>query len=318
MNLYQYLRDICGFKYISSQGSITSDLLRYYKYSNIDLNLSFENYISIYTEFWQTIQKQDSANNDVSTKIKLVSPLEGKYTNVVKIDFKRAFTNYSLKYLSLSEIKIYNYFCNKISRAYLIPETKKFLYNYCLTNIVTHYSGKEKLNQLRYSVYQDVLYLASRYGEVIKSEVDGCYVVTEDPSFYNFEVFGEYSVVHFDDIYYIDRLQISKIKDKIVVKGLDKMSPNIYTLLIVGFLRHKSDRYLYNYFYNPITLPISDWCKKSELGNNGRICLKNMIVDIDVSDSLKVYNADAYREHLSRNAYFDKVKNVLMKIMLFK
>ena len=316
MDNYQYLRDICNFKYISSQGSLFQDLLRYYNYSNLNLDRITSEYYSIYSEFWSKIQiKADKSNS--TTKIKLVNPYEGKYTNIIKIDFKRAFTNYGVQYLDKETLKLYQYFCNKVSRAYILPESKKFLYNYILTNILISYHGKEQLNLLRFNVYDDVLYLASRYGEVIKSEVDGCYVITDCKDYYNFEVFGEYNIVNFKYIYFVDKLQISNVQDKVVVKGMDKLTPNIYTMLIANFLKNMTDNFLNSFFFNPITTQISDWCKKSKDGNTGKLCLKNSIIDVDMSTPEKVNALNKYKEYISKNAYFNKLKNILTKIILY-
>jgi hypothetical protein len=292
------------------------DLLRYYNYSNIDLNRITSVYDSIYSEFWSIIQTKSDQGNS-STKIKLVNPQEGKYNNIIKIDFKRAFTNYGIRYLDKEALKLYMYFCNKVSRSYILPESKKFLYNYVLTNIITNYSGKEQLNLLRANVYDDVLYLASRYGEVIKSEVDGCYVITDCKDYYNFEVFGEYNIVNFNYIYFIDKLQISNVQNKIVVKGIDKTSPNIYTMLITNFLKNMNDKFLNSFFFNPITTQISDWCKKSKDGNTGKLCLKNSIIDVDMSTIEKVNALNKYKDYISKNAYFNKLKTILTKIMLY-
>ena len=320
MDTYQYLKDICNLKMISSQGSVTEDLLRYYNYSNLNLSLVLDTFNTIYREFWSRVQYRKNQEEDPITKIKLIRPIDGKYTRIIKVDFKRAFTNYSVKYLSTEELKLYNYFCNKISRAYLLQESKKFLYNYVLTNIITNISGKEKLNQLRYNVYEDVLYLASRYGEIIKSEVDGCYVMTNETNYNYLEVLGEYSILKFDCIYFLDKgLQISKLnKDKVEVKGINKNEPNIYTIVLREFVKNFKDSLLDKFFFNNKVNYISDWIKKSKDGLTGTLCLKNTIINVDTSTSDKISYLDKYNTYLSKNAYFSKVSKYLEQIMLYK
>ena len=322
VTLYEYLHEVCNLKYISSVGSIEQDLIRFYKYNTntLDFDRILINYDSIYTEFWNRVKIQKDLNNDTSNKIKLINPEVGKYNNIVKIDFKRAFTNYSIKYLSKEELRLYNYFCNKISRSYLLPESKKYLYNYVLTNIILSYSGKNKLNQLRYDVYEDVLYMGKRYGDIIKSEVDGCYVVTNEYNYTYMDVLGEYSVFKYDYIYFLDKgVQINKYEKSVEIKGINKLEPNIYSMFIKEFLIKRSDNVIENFFYsNKYNMHVIDWCKKSKDGLKGNLCLKNSVIDLDIITAEDVYKINTYKEYLNKNRYFLKISKVLEELMLFK
>ena len=271
---------------------------------------------------WDTLKKVDKvttiANED--TKIKLITPSSNKYCNVVKIDFKRAFTNYSIKYLSKDELKLYNYFCNKVSRLYILPESKKYLYNYALTNIIMTMSGSAKLNDLRYDVYNDVLYMASRYGDILKSEVDGCYVYTNEYNYNYMEVLGEYSVFKYDYIYFLDKgLQINKYKNITEVKGLNKLDPNIYSMIIREFLNKFNDSVIDNFFYSDkYNMHIIDWCKKSKDGLTGTLCLRNTVLSVDTHDEYNVEQLNKYKNYISKNAYFSKIEKILQQLMLYK
>lgn len=318
MDAYQYLKDVCNFKMISSRGSLYQDLLRHYSYSNLNLPVITDTFNTIYSDFWDKVSKQKDTS-DPTTKIKLIIPREGKYTNIIKIDFKRAFTNYSIQYLPKEELKLYNYFCNKVSRAYLLPESKKFLYNYVLTNILTNCCGKEQLNQLRAGVYEDVLYLASRYGDIIKSEVDGCYVLTNEHTYNSLEVFGEYNVLKYSCIYFLDKgLQINQYNDKVDIKGITKNEPNIYTIVIKEFLKRMNDSLLDRFFYNDKISYMSDWIKKSKDGNTGSLCLKNSIISVNTTTEKDIEQLYKYTEYISKNAYFNKMSKYLEQIMLYR
>lgn len=318
--LYEYIHNICNYKYVSSLGSINQDLVRFYNYNKeFDLDTILNNFNSIYEEFWKKVDKQNAVDDEVKDKIKLITPDVNKYTNIIKIDFKRAFTNYGINYLTLESLRLYNYFCNKISRAYILPESKKFLYNYVLTNIILSYSGKSKLNQLRYDVYEDVMYMASRYGEVIKSEVDGCYVLTNEHNYSYLEIYGEYSIFKYDYIYFLDKgIQISQYNKKLDLKGLNKNDPNIYSMIIKSFLKKFDDSVLNNYFYRELKIPVIDWCKKSKDGNTGTVCLKHSVINVDTKTEEDVYNLDKYKESLSRNMYFNKISNILQQLLLLR
>ena len=320
VSLYEYIHNVCNYKHVSSLGSLTQDLVRFYNYHNeINLSSVLSVYNDLYSEFWSKIDKQSDLDDNTETKIKLVTPPINRFTNVVKVDFKRAFTNYGVKYLSDSEKRLYNYFCNKISRAYILPESKKYLYNYVLTNIILNYSGKSKLNQLRYDVYDDVMYIASRYGDVIKSEVDGCYVCTKEYNYSYFDIYGEYSIFKYDYIYFLDKgVQISHYNNKTDIKGFNKTDPNIYTIIIKSFLKKFDDSVIDNYFYKELKTPVIDWCKKSKDGTTGTLCLKNTVLNVDTQTEKDVYNLDKYKESLSRNLYFKKVSTVLQQLMLLK
>ncbi len=309
LNLFQFLKSVCNFKLISSSGNIQSDLEYYYNQTNYDLDQMFTDFGLVYDEFWTEINiPKISSSNDLN--IKLVQPNQGCYKHIVKIDFKRAFTNYVVKLMDPKELSIYNYYCNKVSRLHMFESAKKYLYNYFLTNIISN----NKLKELRYGVYEDVLYLASHYGDIIKSEVDGCYVQTnrEDCSYYN--VYGEYNTKLYDSIYFVDKLQIMQSKDKIQIKGINKNTPNILYKLIRDLAKEKNDRVIYNYFTDP-TIHISDWFHKSDDGNSIKIMLKNMSVNAKTETYDDIKKIQKYSEYINRDKYFDSVKGTLIKLM---
>lgn len=311
MNTYQYLKTICNFKLLSSTGNITSDLEYYYNQSNLSLNYDnmLSEYTSVFDEFWKEVKKQISQSNNL-LNIKLVNPEEKCYKHIIKIDFKRAFTNYVVRLMNPKELSIYNYYCNKVSRSYMFESAKKFLYNYFLTNLIDN----NKLKELRYDVYSDMLYLASHYGNIIKSEVDGCYVETnrEDLSYY--DVYGEYNIKKYDSIYYVDKLQVLQTKDKVQIKGINKNSPNIYYRLIRDLVQYKDDRVIYNYFNDP-SIHISDWFYKSDDGNSIKILLNNLTVSSKTETFENIKNIQKYSDHINRDKYLDSIKGSLIKLM---
>jgi hypothetical protein len=309
LNLFQFLKSICNFKLLSSTGNIQSDLDYYYNQTYQDTNQMLVDFSSVYNEFWKevNIPKISSSN---ALNIKLVNPEQGCYKHIMKIDFKRAFTNYVVQLMNADELSLYNYYCNKVSRMYMFESSKKYLYNYFLTNIIDN----NKLKELRYNVYEDVLYLASHYGDIIKSEVDGCYVQTnrEDCAYY--DVYGEYNTKLYDNIYFVDKLQIMQRKDKVQIKGITKNTPNIVYKLFRDIVKEKDDRVIYNYFTDK-SIHISDWFHKSDDGNSIKIMLKNMTVNAKTETYEDIKKIQKYSEYINRDKYFDSVKNTLIRLM---
>ena len=263
----------------------------------------------VYDEFWKEVtSKKTPSSNELN--IKLVTPTQSYYKHIVKIDFKRAFTNYVVKLMTPSELSTYNYYCNKVSRLYIFESAKKYLYNYFLTNIIDN----NKLKELRYDVYEDVLYLASHYGDIIKSEVDGCYVQTNREDCMYYDVYGEYNTKLYDSIYFVDKLQIMQSKDRVQIKGINKNTPNILYKLIRDLTKEKNDKVIYDYFNNP-SIHISDWFLKSDNGNSIKIMLKNMTVNAKTETYDDIKKIQKYSEYINRDKYFDMIKGSLSKLM---
>lgn len=309
LSLFQFLKSVCNFKLLSSTGNIQSDLGYYYNQTMQDIDQMFVDFGMVYDEFWKEVNLTKSSSSN-TLNIKLVNPSQSCYKHIVKIDFKRAFTNYVVRLMNKNELLTYNYYCNKVSRLYMFESAKKYLYNYFLTNIIDN----NKLKELRYSVYEDVLYLASHYGDIIKSEVDGCYVQTnrEDCAYY--DVYGEYNTKLYDSIYFVDKLQIMQSKDRVQIKGINKNTPNILYKLIRDLVKEKNDRVIYNYFTDQ-TIHISDWFQKSDNGNSIKIMLKNMTVNAKTETYDDIKKIQKYSEYINRDKYFDSVKSTLIKLM---
>ena len=295
-------------------GNISSDLEYYYNKADLLSKYDFDTMLNkfdlVYTEFWKetNIPKVQTQSNIPG--IKLIVPVDGYYNHIIKIDFKRAFTNYVVNLMTPSELKVYQYYCNKVSRLDIFESSKKYLYNYFLTNLINN----DKLKELRYNVYQDVLYLASHYGEIIKSEVDGCYVKTNRENFCYYNVYGEYNLKKYDSIYFVDKLQIMKHNDTVQIKGINKATPNILYKLIRDMVNEKSDRVIYEYFTNS-SIHISDWFYKSDDGNSIKILLKNLTVSSKTETFDDIQKIKKYSEHINRNKYFDSIKSTLIKLM---
>ena len=312
--MYQYLKSICNFKLISSLGNITSDLEYYYNkaslLSSCDMDQILTDFTSVYDEFWNEVTKPKVTPTNNLT-IKLVNPEERVYKHIVKIDFKRAFTNYVVKLMSKEELSIYNYYCNKVSRLNIFESSKKYLYNYFLTNIIDN----NKLKELRYDVYSDMLYLASHYGNIIKSEVDGCYVETNREDLIYYDVYGEYNIKVYDSVYYVDKLQILQSNDKVQVKGINKNNPNILYKLVRDLVQYKNDSVLYKYF-NDSTIHISDWFYKSDDGRSIKINLKNVVVNAKTETYEDIKKIQKYSEYINRDKYLESMQGTVTKLML--
>lgn len=248
---------------------------------------------------------------------KMIIAENGIYDNVIKIDFTRAFVNYSIKAMTAKTYEMFVNYCYTIAKLPILKSTKKFLYNYTLTNLIMIYDGNTTLHKLRSLVYNDVLYLATKYGIPLKSEIDGCYIKSKvkPEQIENTGIFGDFKVIAYSKLILIDNtiIGVNDIKSKnLLLKGFDKLYPNIVKIFLSNFVSKMNDSALDEFFYN-YKVNILDWCNKSKDGKTVGLHLKGFDVNVKGETKEDIMKLKEYTELLNREQYYDYFKDYLTK-----
>ncbi len=319
--MYSFLRDICGLKKINCVKTIETDIRsKYGWYLSMDeITNMYNEYNNIYTEFWNSINKNNNTNESSLEDVKFINPKDNTIAfSVMKLDFQKAFTTYSMKLFDEDLLKKYRYFCEKTARLMLPSSSKKFLYNYFLTNLLINEVGKDALKTIRKKVYDDVLYIADSIGDILKTEIDGAYIVCKntDALKYFYDVYGQFTIKIFKWVMLINRFLIGKTScDKVTIKGIEKTKPTVlYDFItdIVSANRYKDRDYIIDQFMFGNKYPTIDWSYKSNDGNNIQIVLKNMKLNLSCdSDTFDVKEISNLNEKLNRDHYLNEVYDIL-------
>lgn len=301
-----------------------SDLLHYYNW-NLDTTVAermLHEYTNYYNELWSYIQnnKQPVVEKDSSMyKTPLINNEDGIYFNVVKVDIQRAFTNYISQVLTKEQLYNIQSFFEKASKLYLPVVAKKFLYNYTLTNIIVNFIGKHKLAELRRFVYEDILYLCYQLGDILKTEVDGAYIITPLKELPVFDIYGQLTIQKYKWVVWNKPIMIglNESKKTPTIKGLGKNAPNIFykTLENVVSCKHNVDRdqCIEDFLYSP-KIHSLDWCFKTDDGNKIELLLKSSNVTLPSNTIEDIAELSELQESLDRDKYFKSLENTLMTI----
>jgi len=316
------LHNICGVTKIVCSASLHSDLSFYYNWNISDniLTKMVNDYTAYYNNLWEYIKqhKKHNLEDNHNFKTPLINNDSGIYFNVIKIDFQRAFTNYIKKVLNDNHLNIIKHFFKEVSTLFLPTSAKKFLYNYTLTNIIVNLLGKATLAELRYTVYQDVMYLASQLGEILKSEIDGAYIITPLKELPVFDVYGQLTLEKYRWLVWDNPIMIGTdyAFNKTVIKGLGKRSPNTLFKTLENIISSKTnkerDLHIENFFYTPSH--ILDWCYKKENGNEIELSLKTSDITIPSLTNEDILDIQDLFDSLNKDNYFKHIKNVLTTI----
>lgn len=316
---YELLTQVCGLNKIVCVGSMYSDLSYYYNWNLTEdtLNQMVCNYNSYYSKFWNFVSKHRISDNESFDKkhTSLINIDDGVYFNVTKVDFQRAFTNYVTTVVDSNFNYIFKTCCEAIARLYLPSSAKKFLYNYTLTNLLVNMYGKKYLYELREKVYSDVMYICSFMGTIIKSEIDGAYVITKQNSVPVFDVVGQLTTTKYRWLVAANNVLLAK-GDKITVKGLGKRNPNVfYKVLerVVGGNNNDRDRAVDDFFFSQKE-HVLDWSFKTKEGNDVELMYENMDVQLSAIDAEQIVDLNNVLTRLNRDKYFYYIKDVLSTI----
>lgn len=323
MNTYQLLKDVCGISSIVCQASMLSDLSYYegWHLNNEDCQHMLNDYNLYYNKLWTYINH--NKNNEASTELgdNNQTPLEqmedGLYYGVVKIDFKRAFTNYTERVFDQAFVKILKSFYMDIAKLYLPKSAKKFLYNYTCTNLTIHLLGKDALGNLRKAVYDDVLYVSKYMGPIIKAEVDGAYILTKIKQPIVDDVFGTITVKPFKWLLMQNNMLIGRLENgNVVVKGLGKRKPNRLNAMLVEMVEGNNadrdnaiDKFLYN-----LQTHVLDWAYKTEDGQKVRLLINNMNIEVDAATNEDIMDINNLLPQLNRDSYLEDVYDIASSI----
>jgi hypothetical protein len=318
-NLFTFLRDVCGMKKITCIQTIESDLNIHYGWytDKEELNNMYSSYQKIFNDFWNNIDVQKSEKT--KTDLKFISPNNNSiYFKCIKLDFQKAFTTYVEQMFDEETKKLYHKFCFKTAKSNLCSSSKKFLYNYFLTNLLINTYGKDELIRLRTTVYEDVLYISEKIGTILKSEIDGAYIHSNnvDVLKYYYDVYGQFTSTQYKWLMFIDNFLIGKKNDNnVTIKGFEKSKPNVlynFTTDIVSANSNKQrdqivDKFIFNNDY-----PILDWAYKNNDGSSINLKLKNMNLNIDCnSENSNIYELSNLHNKLNRDVYLNEIKSIL-------
>lgn len=322
MNAYQLLKDVCGIKSIVCQSTMISDLAYYegWHVTNEELDHMLSDYNRYNDSLWNFINNNkksfpDELGSQNQTPLQQMD--DGLYYGVVKIDFKRAFTNYAERVFDPSFVKILKRFYTDAAKLYLPKSAKKFLYNYTCTNLAVNLLGKEYLGRLRRVVYDDVLYVSKYMGPIIKMEVDGAYLLSTHKQPPVADVFGSITTKQFKWILIQNTMLIGKREDeKVTIKGLGGRTPNIFnsflTNLVKGNNRNR-DEAVDTFFYN-IKTPVLDWAYKTNDGNKIVLLGENMNIEVDTVTNEDIMDIDELLPQLSRDKYLNEIQDIVSSI----
>jgi len=299
-----------------------SDLSTYYNWNLTEhsANEMLSNYNTYHNLLWDYIKQNkcivDNETDDFKTP--LINNDDGIYFNVLKIDFQRAFTNYIFKTVPSHIYNIIKSFCIEISKLYLPSKAKKFLYNYTLTNILVNMIGKKQLAILRKTVYDDVLYVCTQLGEIIKTEVDGAYITTNLQEIPIYDIFGSLTIRSYKWIVWNKPIMVGLRKDKntTTVLGLGKYIPNIFykTLenIVIGSNMQR-DECIECFLYSP-SIHILDWCYKTEDGLKIELDCQNSKIELETKNVKDIEDLRELSSMLNRDKYFETISNILMMV----
>lgn len=324
--MYQFLRDICGMKYIICDKTISQDIKTHYNWivSNDYLQYIFNTYIDVVNNFWKelnTCPNQPKSKSSDDLIVKYTYPKQELYlTNIIKIDLQKAFLTYSEKIMNDDALELYSKTCSALaSNSQLPASANKFLYNYFLTNIIVHCMGLDALYKLRYMVYDDVLYVAEHIGEIIKSEIDGAYIkpynIKATDDVYN--IYGQISITKYKWILFKQRYTIGlKDNNKITLKGFDSSTPNIYYNLITKLCLTDSAQdmdYIIDSFLFNNKDSVLDFAYKSPDGSSIKLKLQNMNATINSKD-IDMNTINDLHDRIDHEHYIKDIYPVLSSI----
>lgn len=318
--MYSFLRDICGLRKINCIKTIESDIKsRYGWYLSLEeINFMYNEYNNIYKEFWSTINK--NINNESNLKdVKFIQPKDNVISfSTIKLDFQKAFTTYSIEMFNDDILKKYIYFCKKTSSLKLPSSAKKFLYNYFLTNLVINEVGKDSLKELRKKVYEDVLYISDKIGDVLKTEIDGSYVICKNNENlkYFYDVYGQFTAKKYKWLMIIDKFLIGKEScNKVIIKGFEKTKPNVlydFVTDVVSSNSNKDRDFIIDQFMFSNRYPTIDWSYKNLDGNNLNIILKNMKLNLSCdSQDFDIKELNNLNKKINREYYLNEVYPII-------
>lgn len=296
-----------------------SDISYYYNWrvsSNV-LETWIAGYNKYYTNLWDYIQNNKSITKNGDTdqyKTPLFTAENGVYYNVVKVDFRRAFTNYVLTVIDQPYRDITQNYLQQISKLPIPSDAKKFLYNYTITNILVNLIGNTALAKLRRTVYDDVLYIASQCGLLIKTEVDGAYIQTPLTELPVYDVYGQLTISPYKWVVWNNPIMVGqRINGIPSIKGLGKYTPNILakTLETITTPSYtERDKVIENFLYSP-NIHILDWCYKTECGDKIELILKNSSISMPSSNNDDITNLNELQSTLDRDKYLDVIENTI-------
>lgn len=314
---YSFLRDICGLKEINCIKTIESDIKsRYGWYLSLEeINSMYNAYNDIYKEFWLKINKKENNNETIPENIRFIKPNDNIISfSTIKLDFQKAFTTYSIEMFDENILKKYLYFCKKTSSLKIPSTAKKFLYNYFLTNLVINELGKNALTELRKKVYEDVLYISDKVGEILKTEIDGSYVICRDENNlkYFYDVYGQFTSKRYKWLMIIDKFLIGKeLCDKVVIKGFEKTKPNVLYDFITDIVSSNSNKerdLIIDQFMFSNKYPTIDWSYKNIDGTNLIIILKNMQLNLSCeSQDFDIREINNLNKKINKEYYLNEV-----------
>ena len=310
---FEFYKDVCNNDLLVCLSSLESDLSYYYNW-NIQEHKSLDNiynsFCTVYDHMWDVIKNTSDEyyNKDlILDGVKLVKGDPGVYYNVVKIDLNKAFTNYIFSVANEKFLNIFKNICYEIAKTKIPKSSKKFLYNYTLTNLLTKKFNINTLYELRFKVYEDVLYSASKMGNIIKTEIDGAYIQTYMKEIPKLDISGKLTITKYNWLILYEKLLIGKTKNNVIkLKGFSYDTPNIQKHYLKKLLlcntNKQRDLLIEEYLFSN-NIHILDWAYKTV--NGEKILLKydnvniemNSITDKDISmlnDSIKNINRDNY------------------------
>lgn len=303
--------------------SLYTDLSYYYNW-NITYDITqkmLHDYHTYYNTLWEYI-KQYKKNIDEEENHNYKTPLyntdSGIYFNVMKIDFQRAFTNYLPKVVNDDIFSIIKKFCKQISLLYLPLRAKKFLYNYTLTNIIVNLVGKNVLAKLRRTVYDDVLYLSEKLGDVIKTEVDGAYIQTPLKDAILFDVYGNITTKTYKWLIWNNPIMIGleENKSKVTIKGLGKYMPNIFDKtfnILVSGSNTERDQCIEDFLYSK-KIHILDWCLKTNTGEQIELLCKNNTIKMESIQTTDINDLCELTSTIDKDKYFTYIEDTITTI----
>lgn len=330
MNRYEFLLETCGLSNIVCLPTCINDIRYYYDWrvTEEQVDSMINEYKSIYDIIWKKILNHDiveSALTDVKTDVtKLYTPKDGLYYNVYKIDFDRAFTTYIFETAknNIDLLNDFTYLCNLIATKKLPQKTKKFLYNYTLTNLISKVYGIEYLYQLRKKVYDDVITVSKSNGEILKTEIDGAYIHVDrnkDIRFHH-NVYGNLSFKKIKWIMFLGNKMIGKSEnEKIIIKGYGKVEPNISKQTIKKFVESKNNcerNKILDEFFNMNRSHILDWGIKNSNGTKLSYHINGgTIISFECNNENDLEDINDMKSDLDRDKYIKRIFDVISSIM---
>lgn len=317
MSLFQFLKNICGYKKLVSEYTMLLDLNTYY---NIKTNIrEIETIFNIYNnflyEFWEFIKnntiiiepKKLNLKDNPSMK-KYVE--DGLYFNINSLDINKAVFNYH-DIIYKDEDNVLLNFGIKIGKLKIPSNLKKYLYNYTFTNVVTKYYN-ESVSDVRLSIVNDVMRYSKVYGDILKIEFDGAYIQTKTNKYYPINLYGIVKLKKFKWMLLYNKYTICG-GTNIEIKGLSKLYPNVYYQLISDILKCKSnyerETYINNFLYKDNYASILDWGFKTDDGKF--LNYKTDRFDISIPTDIDQKELSIYNLKIDKFKYLNDIYDIL-------